>query len=166
MSLECNSLMINYEQPLPTVLVCICHKNNAMKNHLDLNDHQFETQFRDGTFPPELFTHEAHIRLAWIHIGAYGVEQACRNVCEQIKAFDCLHGDGTKFHHTLTVAAVRAVHYFRQKSYSDTFADFIQEFPQLKHNFRDLLEAHYSNYILRLQRAKREYLEPDLLPFA
>lgn len=137
-----------------------------MESHLNLTDRQFEVQFQKGTFPPEMFTHEAHIRLAWIHIGAYGVEQACLNLCEQIMLFDQLHGDGTKFHYTLTVAAVRAVHHFRQKSRSDNFADFIEEFPQLKHNFKGLLEAHYSNFILRLQRAKMEYLEPDLLPFS
>ncbi|PHN01157.1 hypothetical protein [Flavilitoribacter nigricans] len=137
-----------------------------MESHLNLTDGQFEYQFRDGSLDPALFSHEAHIRLAWIHTGRYGVEQACVNVCDQIQAFDRLHGDGTKFHRTLTVAAVRAVHHFRQKSVSDTFSGFIREFPRLKTNFKDLLNAHYSHFILRLPRAKREYLEPDLLPFS
>lgn len=137
-----------------------------MKNHLNLNDQQFEQQFRDGTFPPALFTHEAHLRLAWIHVHRYGVEQACLNVCDQIQSFDQLHGDGTKFHYTLTVAAVRTVNHFHQRSHSDNFVDFIREFPRLITNFKGLLDTHYSGFILRLQRAKLEYLEPDLLPFS
>lgn len=136
-----------------------------MENHLDLTDREFEQQFREATFPPRFFSHEAHIRLAWIHINHYGVDQACANICDQIRAFDHLHGSGIKFHHTLTVAAVRAVHHFRQKSRSDSFPDFIREFPRLKTNFKDLVESHYSRHILRLQRARKEFLEPDLLPF-
>lgn len=137
-----------------------------MENHLNLTDLQFEDQFRSGELAPELFTHEAHIRLAWIHVGRYGVEQASRNICAQIQAFDRRHGNGTKFHHTLTVAAVKAVYHFRQKSTASTFVDFMLEFPQLNNNFKGVVAAHYSPFIIRLPRAKREYLEPDLLPFS
>lgn len=38
-----------------------------MKTHHQLNDQQFEEQFQNCTFDPTLFTHEAHLRLAWIH---------------------------------------------------------------------------------------------------
>jgi hypothetical protein len=40
--------------------------------HFSLTDIEFENQFENGTLKPELFSHEAHVRLAWIHIKKYG----------------------------------------------------------------------------------------------
>ncbi|MCB0633435.1 MAG: hypothetical protein R2824_29490 [Saprospiraceae bacterium] len=137
-----------------------------MDTHYQFDDLLFEEQFREGTFPPQLFTHEAHLRLAWIHIRRYGVEYAADQICLQIKDFDRLHGDGTKFHKTLTVAAVRAVYHFMQKFRSDNFADFIVEFPRLKHSFKELLDFHYTAKRLQNQDARYEYVEPDLVPFS
>lgn len=137
-----------------------------MEGHLSLTDDQFESQFRNGSLAPNLFNHEAHIRLAWIHVGRYGVEQACEHICCQIQAFDRQHGDGTKYHHTLSMAAVKAVGHFYQKSNANTFTDFINEFPRLISNFKSLVNTHYSAFVIRLPKARTQYLEPDLLPFS
>ena len=136
-----------------------------MEKHLLLTDDQFEMQLESTTIDPELFSHEAHIRLAWIHIRKYGLEQAIENVQQQIKQFADSQGAFDKFNKTLTVAAVRAVYHFMLKSRSDTFRGFIEEFPQLKTHFKDLMACHYGFDIYQSQLAKTEYLEPDLIPF-
>ena len=136
-----------------------------MKNHFTLSDDEFERQFANITLDPTLFSHEAHIRLAWIHISKYGVGQAIDNICQQIPAFAGFHGAPDKYHATVTVAAVRAVYHFMLKSRSGTFADFIDEFPRLKYNFMDLLHAHYGMDLFQSELARTEYVEPDLLPF-
>jgi len=66
-------------------------------------------------------------------------EKAIENVSQSIRNFDALHGDGSKFHTTLTVASIKTVNHFMQKSKSHQFADFIQEFPRLKTSFKELL---------------------------
>ena len=136
-----------------------------MEKHLQLSDLEFETQFEDSSLSPSLFSHEAHLRLAWIHIKHYGVDQAIENICNQIKRFDQTHGDGTKFHVSITVVAVKVVDHFMKKSVSDNFQDFILEFPRLKYNFKDLVDAHYSFDLFRSKSAKTKFVEPDLLPF-
>ena len=136
-----------------------------MKNHFLLPDETFEHQFAEVSLNPKLFSHEAHLRLAWIHIRKYGVEKAVVNICRQIAAFDAKFGDGTKYNETVTVAAVRAVNHFVERSSATDFKSFIQENPRLKHNFKDLLNSHYSQDIFLDERAKTEYLEPDLAPF-
>ena len=136
-----------------------------MKKHLLLSDTDFADQFEKAVLPPELFSHEAHLRLAWIHITRHGEETAVENICTQIAQFDRIHGDGTKFHKTLTVAAIKAVAHFMARSTSDNFQDFIKEFPRLKHHFRELIAAHYSWDVFVDADAKRSYLPPDLLPF-
>jgi len=54
---------------------------------------------------------------------------------------------------------------FCLKSKLDNFRDFIEEFPRLKYNFKDLLAQHYGIDIFNSEIAKCSFLEPDLLPF-
>jgi len=137
-----------------------------MNAHLDFSDSEFEKQFRDGKLDPSLFNHEAHVRLAWIHINTYGIEAACDTVSNQILSYVSQLGATDKFNKTLTIAAIKIVHHFVQKSKSHTFKDFIREFPRLKSNFKELLDSHYGFDIFNSKKAKTEYLEPDLLPFS
>ena len=135
-----------------------------IKSHTQLSDDEFESQFESLKFKPGLFSHEAHLRLAYIHITKYGQAQAEKNMCEQIQAFGKKHGsDG--FNWTVTIAAVRALNHFIKKSETTSFEDLIKEFPRLLTNFKDLLGQHYGFNVFADKRAKAEYIEPDLLPF-
>ncbi len=130
-----------------------------------MTDSQFEKQFEEGQLPSQLFTHEAHIRLAWIHIGKYGIETAIANIVSQIRSYTLKLGVPEKFNTTLTVAAVRAVFHFMLKRNSKDFKTFIMNNPRLKYNFRDLMESHYGFDIYNSPLAKQRYLEPDVLSF-
>lgn len=136
-----------------------------MATHYQLTDSEFESAFREGTLSPALFDHEAHLRLAWIHLRTYGLEQAISNICSQLKAFTIKAGAAHKYHHTLTIAAIKTVHHFMQKSRSESFRDFVEEFSRLRTHFRDLIFAHYSMDIFKMEQARQQWLEPDLLPY-
>jgi hypothetical protein len=134
---------------------------NENDTHFKLTDLEFEKRFADGSLNPVLFTHEAHLRLAWIHIDKYGVENAIDNICCQLAAFITALGAYDKYNKTVTVAAIRAVYHFKLKSRSDNFQNFIIEFPRLKHNFKQIVQSHYSTDIFKSELAKQQYLEPD-----
>jgi len=136
-----------------------------MQTHAELTDKEFEVKFKECSMDPHLFNHEAHIRLAWIHIKKYGPNKAIENICTQIKRFDSTHGDGTKFHTTLSIASLKIVYHFFLKSKSDTFYGFIEEFPKLKTGFKELITSHYGINVFASEEAKKVYLEPDLIPF-
>lgn len=136
-----------------------------MDNHYQLTDKEFELRFQNATLNPSLFNHEAHIRLAWIHITKYGTDKALINVDDQLFNYVVSLGAKDKYNKTVTMAAVKAVSHFIGKAKSTTFKDFIEEFPRLKHNFKDLLAQHYDIDIFNLDIAKSSYLEPNLLPF-
>lgn len=136
-----------------------------MEEHRHLTDAQFEERFANLQFVPSHFTHEAHLRLAWIHVTRYGVEKAVENVCTQIKAMTMHLGIGEKYHATVTEAAVRAVYHFTLKSESDNFPDFINRFPQLKTEFKALLDSHYSIDIFQSAEARQHFQQPDMEPF-
>ncbi len=132
------------------------------KHHLLTND-EFEEKFSNCDMPAILFTHEAHLRLAYIHITKYGIKKAIDNLSIQIANCDDKYGDGTKFNKTLTVASVKVMHHFIKKAKATNFNALIIEFPHLRRNFLDLLKAHYKVDIFNSEKAKQEFLEPDLL---
>ena len=135
-----------------------------IKDHWSLSDSEYEKAFEDCTLKPSMFSHEAHLRLAYIHIRKYGAEQAEKNMCDQILKFATSLNFTDKFNKTVTVAAVKMVNHFIQKSDSDSFKGLIQEFPRLNTSFRELLAQHYGFDIFKNKKAKQEYLEPDLAP--
>ena len=135
------------------------------KDHWTLTDQEFESQFENYTLKPGMFSHEAHIRLAYIHISKYGLAKAESNIVGQIKGFAESLGGSDKFNLTVTIAAVKTVHHFMEKSSAKNFKDFVKEFPQLVTDFKDLLWRHYGYNIFSDKTAKNEYLEPALIPF-
>jgi hypothetical protein len=137
-----------------------------MDSHFELSDDLFEEQFQNCQLNSALFNHEAHLRLAWIHVTKYGVEKAIENITSQLFLFVISLGAINKYNKTLTVAAIKAVNHFINKSDADNFPDFIQQFPRLKFNFKELMRFHYKIDIFNSETAKQNYLEPDLLPFS
>ncbi|WP_405207621.1 hypothetical protein [Aquimarina sp. LLG6339-5] len=137
-----------------------------METHFDLNDLEFIRLFKEGTLNPSLFNHEAHLRLAWIHITFSDADTARKKISNHIVSYVTKLNATDKFNKTLTIAAVNIVNHYIQKSQSNNFKEFITEFPGLKNNFKELVNAHYSFDIFNSKEAKMNYLPPDLLPFS
>ena len=136
-----------------------------MQSHDQLNDVEFIHQIEKGILDSKLFSHEAHLRLAWIHIRQDGIDTAIETICKQLLNYVSKLGAKDKFHKTLTIAATRGVYHFMLQSNYDNFKDFIDAFPQLKYNFKSLLRTHYHIDIFNLDIAKHTFIEPDALPF-
>lgn len=136
-----------------------------MDNHYQLSDQEFMQQFADQTLIPQWFTHTAHLRLAYCLLRSNSAKRAGRLMSEQIQAFDSTHGDGKKYHRTVTEAAVRVVRHFMRRAPEADFPMLLNLFPRLERNFKALLLTHYSPELLFDATAAQEYREPDLLAF-
>ncbi|MDC6363462.1 MULTISPECIES: hypothetical protein [Flavobacteriaceae] len=134
-------------------------------HHSQFSDIEFIEAFEKAVLNPKLFNHEAHLRLAWIYLQSFGEQKAIEKTCSGIKHFDIVCGNGDKFHTTITVASVKMVHHFIKKSKSASYFDFIEEFPQLKVAFKEILGQHYSPEVFISKKAKVDYIAPDVLPF-
>ncbi len=137
-----------------------------MEAHVNLSDDEFENQFKRCELPPAVFSHEAHLRLVWIHITRYGFEKALQTIPEHLMRYVYSLGAQGKYNTTLTIAAVNIVNHFMMKGNSESFSDFINEFPRLKTQFKDLITQHYKVDIFNSDEAKMSFIEPDLLPFS
>lgn len=136
-----------------------------MQAHYQFTDDEFEKRFHQKTLDPKYFTHEAHLRLAYIHIEKYGEEIAIDNLCQQIRSFATSVGEPDKFNMTLTIAAIKIVAYFMKALASRNFKQLISTEPRLKHGFSNLIKAHYSFNIFNNPDAKNQFLTPDLIAF-
>ena len=136
-----------------------------MEKHYQLSDSEFLQQFKDCSLPPSVFSHEAHLRLAWLNIYQEGLEKAEKGIQEQIENFVAHVGAQSKYHKTLTIAAIKAVGHFMEKSTTDNFRDFISENLELKTDFKSLINSHYSFDIFSSEEARTSYVEPDAIPF-
>ncbi|MCB0689534.1 MAG: hypothetical protein KDC53_23505 [Saprospiraceae bacterium] len=135
-----------------------------MEEHWTLADQNFVEAFKDCTLNPGWFTHEAHLRIGYLYINIFGVRLAAKKLCQGIAKFDNAHGDGTKFHRTITMASIAILQHFREKSNSCNFADLLNEYPVLKNNFKGLLLTHYSENLIYNEESRIFYKLPDRLP--
>ncbi len=131
------------------------------KHHLLTND-EFEEKFESCTLPACYFTHEAHLRLAYIHIKKHGVKQAIKNISKQLIDFDEKFGDGTKFNKRLTIASAKIVQHFMEKTSAIDFKGMLLEFPELRSNFCELLKKHYKLDFFKKEK-EEDYLEVSLV---
>jgi hypothetical protein len=157
------SWMLPDKQPLSLLSLLIDPKAEP---HFQLSDFEFENQFRDCSLNASYFSHEAHLRLAYIYLKKYGLKKTILLLTKDIRAFARSLGAETKYHATLTIAAIHVVDHFMKKGKSAHFYDFIYEFPRLKTNFRDLIAQHYNQDIYQSDIARSEFVAPDLQPFA
>ena len=136
-----------------------------MEPHFNLSDDDFLQQFREGTLSSNLFTHTAHLRLAFLHLKKLTLIDAMESIKNDIKNYVKTQNAEDKYNETLTIAAIKAIHHFMQRSPEKSFIDLIAEYPRLKNNFKQLLLFHYSPQILFSEEAKNTFLEPDVIPF-
>ena len=119
--------------------------DSLKEKHRLLGDEDFTRAFEECTLEPNAFTHEAHIRLAWILIKEHGLDKASDMLCEQIMRFDRQHGKGTKFSEEVTLGSARLIDNLQKQSHDRTFMDFIARHPRLLFDFGELLAAYTGN---------------------
>ena len=136
-----------------------------MERHWKLSDEEFEEKFTTCNFRPLWFTHEAHLRLAWIYITKYGSEIAFEKYSSQLQEFAKKYNADGKYNATVTFASIQIMNHFINQSDAYDFQDFINEFPQLKTNFKQVMQTHYSGDVFTSKEAKQNILQPDLVPF-
>ncbi len=138
---------------------------SSKERHYRYTDDELEQVFSEFRLKPVLFTHECHLRLAYHHINKYGKEKAASNMCEQISGYAQSLKVPEKFNKTVSIAAVEIMYEFMSQSKSDNFKSLLEEYPELKNDFKGLVLRHYSFPVFGDVKAKKEFISPDLKPF-
>jgi hypothetical protein len=126
-------------------------------------DRAFRVAFESFAVAPADFTHQAHVRLAYVYLVEGDVESAVQRMREALLGFLEHHGlPRSKFHETITRAWVLAVRHFMNKSSSASASDFITRNPELLDS--RIMLTHYSASVLFSAEAREAFVEPDLDP--
>jgi hypothetical protein len=131
-----------------------------------MTDDEFLTAFE--TCALEEFHHRDHIKVAYLYLRRYPLEEAIAKVRTGLQALAAAWGApvddlGQGYHETMTQAWVRLVHLTLCDHGAAASADaFCERQPQLMQKTH--LHLFYSRERLITWEAKREFVEPDLAP--
>ncbi len=130
-------------------------------------DADFLAAFESCTIPRELWTHRAHLRMAYCMLRLHPYDEALRRVRAGIQKLNAVHGTAELidrgYHETVTVAWLRLIaSTIRQRGAMDNSDAFFAEQPHLA--TKTLLRLFYTRGHLITWEAKKDFVEPDLLP--
>ncbi|HSJ63451.1 MAG TPA: hypothetical protein VK922_06025 [Gemmatimonadaceae bacterium] len=131
-----------------------------------LGDEELWTAFAAGTLPAATWTHRAHLRVAWMFLRRYSLDEAHVLLRVGIIRLNAAHGlvetPARGYHDTLTrlwLSLVAAAMRTTDAPTSDAFVDACAGALG-----KDAALRHYSRERLTSVRARAIFIEPDVLP--
>jgi hypothetical protein len=116
------------------------------------------------TGPSGQFRHRQHIHLAFLAVRRFGMPEAIIRICDWIQRIAAYERAPQKYHHTVSRAWVEIVaHHVDADPDCGDFGTFAARHPALLD--KRLLTRHYRSSTLAAAPARRDWVEPDLLPF-
>jgi N-formylglutamate deformylase len=130
----------------------------------DLPDDAFLTAFLACQLPAGAFNHRNHLRVAWLHLRRFPLEEAIERTCAGIAHYAAHLNATDRYHRTLTEALIRIMSNAGASDTSLSFADFLALNPALTGDCRALIAAHYSPELLSRPEARYNFVAPDRHP--
>lgn len=130
-----------------------------------MDDSRLLELFDSGELPYDAWSHRLHVRLAYLFIRRYALSEALVQFRVGIRAYNAAHevpdSLTSGYHETLTVAWLRLISARAGGVPEPTDSEsFCNMHPELLN--RALLRKFYSPERITSQKAKREFVEPDL----
>lgn len=127
-----------------------------------MSDEQFLAAFLDCSMPPAGFDHRGHLRVAWLLLQRYPLEQAVDRTCAGIARLAAHLGVPDKYHRTLSEALVRLM--AAAGAATQSWDDFLRGNGPLLSDAQALLARHYSPSVLDSAAARKRFVPPDRQP--
>lgn len=125
-----------------------------------MSDEEFLAAFERCSFQRHEWTHEAHIRMAWLYLSRLPFPLALQRVREGILRLNASHGS-SGYHETITVAF--CVLLSDRITAGEGYKEFCTANPDLLDKLR-ALERHYAPGTLFSRVARRRFISPDRDP--
>ncbi|MFT3879790.1 MAG: hypothetical protein QM703_09040 [Gemmatales bacterium] len=131
-----------------------------------MTDEDFLKSFLHCKLPASEWTHEAHIRLAWLMLSSSTYTSALDRIRQGISTYnDTVLKKALAYHETITVVFTRLIAVGREQLPTHhVFADFKLAHPLLFDRTLTALLQHYRRETLFSSEARARFIAPDLLP--
>jgi hypothetical protein len=128
-----------------------------------MSDAEFLAALEKATYPPEQFSHRAHLRLGWLCLREDGFEVGLSRLRATIQRYATSVGAAGKYHETITrVWAEHVQAALELTPRHGSFEAFLAAHPGLLNS--GLLERHYRKETLASAEAKGGWVPPDREP--
>lgn len=135
-----------------------------METTRHLTDNAFLEAFLTCQLPPAAFNHRNHLRVTWIHLQRYPLEEAIERTCAGIAQYAAHLGAPDRYHRTMTEALIRLMAHAGASNPAHSFEGFLAHAPVFTGDCRALVAEHYSPELLARSEARCGFLSPDRLP--
>jgi hypothetical protein len=135
-----------------------------MQTAHDLTDDAFLDAFLSCALPAGSFNHRNHLRVAWIHLRRFALDEAIERTCAGIARYAAHLGAPDRYHRTLTEVLIRLMAHAETSNPSHSFEDFLARSPAFAGDCRILVARHYSPELLGEPHARYNFVSPDRLP--
>ncbi len=129
-----------------------------------MTDAEFLRAFEECTLPASAWTHQAHVRMAWLYLRAHPLPEGLSRARDGIQRYNAaVLKKENAYHETITCAYVRLVHdRMRMNGAVKDFASFCTHAPDLLDRTLTALLRHYRRETLFSDEARAGFVEPDL----
>ncbi len=128
-----------------------------------MTDTEFLEAFEGCSLPEIKWTHEAHVRMAWLYLQKMPLSEAISVVRDGIKRYNASMKKTLAYHETITQVFLQLISLRMQHiGGHQSFTDFcIENSDLLDRNMKALL-IYYRKETLFSQAARDAFVEPDL----
>ncbi len=132
-----------------------------------MTDHQLLAAFEDGTLERHLWTHEAHVRVAFLIASRGDWVASLREIRQRIQAYNAATATPEAldrgYHETMTAAFLRLIFSANQKTGPHASSQlFLDAHPELLD--KRVLRRYYSRSRIMTWQAKQQFVPPDNHP--
>jgi hypothetical protein len=139
------------------------NNNSLANNNSSLTDAEFLRLFESATLPKKQWTHEAHLRMAYLYLRQTpNIDALLPCIRERIQAYNLAQSNKNGYHETITVAFLHIVQARMRSGNAQTFLVFKAENPGIFQS--TYLGRHYSEAILFAPEARLTFIPPDREP--
>lgn len=126
-----------------------------------MTDEDLKAAFEDGSLPPDVFDHAAHVQLAWVYVHELALPQAIERFIDGLRAFTRQHGDEAKYHETISWFFLLLIADRQGKTRAKTYVEFIEANPDLIASSKAVLSRYYRSETLAADGARAHFTLPD-----
>src|SRR5262245_24080294 len=124
-----------------------------------MTDDEFLAAFEAAAIPRKDWTHEAHVRMAWLYLPRLPFGEVVEHMGDGIETLEGRIGSPDGYHETITVAFVRVIA-SRLRDRED-YGRFRDRNPDLLDRTLTALLRHYAKERLFSPEARKGFIEPD-----
>ncbi len=125
-----------------------------------MSDDEFLLAFETCAFTRPEWTHEAHVRMAWLYVTRLPFVEALDRVRRGIQKLNGKIGSPDGYHETITVAFVHVI--AARLRPGESYPTFRERNPDLFDRALPALLRHYSKERLWSAEARKAFIEPDV----